>query len=425
MSNMEPTTIKIFLLDGDSDGVRAAQIDMSTIKAIAFPKGQFSRVKAKFPEIHNPGVYLLLGRDLNENNYKVAYIGESENVAKRLQFYISDKKSKDKQEFWIDTITLVSKDDNLNKSHTRHVEAKLIELAHGNINWKITNDQNPQKAGKLSESEEYAMKKFIEQAKILTAALGWDLFKPNTGTLTSKNENITLDETPDSPEFYFLGTGFSATAIIHSTTGDWIVKENSEAKLEPSGKIPNSAKKLRDQLIAAGKLVELDGRLVFKEDCLFPTASAAANVICGRAANGRVEWKLAGGMDYAVWEAKQSEEVADSAMEYEQILLSQEIGSVPRVLDSINCFRRKFGVWPTRLLLDKDMAEAIQQDNLTFAGWQALAKKLEVKYSVVGTVIAEDEAGNSFEYDSSCFFPEDKEHRADNWIWGCEVWPKS
>ncbi len=70
------------------------------------------------------------------------------------------------------------------------------------------------------------------------------------------------------------------------------------------------------------------------------------------------------------------------------------------------------------------MAEAIQQDNLTFAGWQALTSKLDIKYSVVGTVIAEDDAGNSFEYESNHLTPEDKSKSADYWIWGCEVWPK-
>jgi predicted GIY-YIG superfamily endonuclease len=398
---------------------------MSTIQALAFKRSQLSRAKKELKEINNPGVYLLLGLDQDDNDRKVAYIGESEDVAKRLQFHSGNEKGKDKKEFWTDTIALVCKNDNLTKSHARHIEAKLIATASENTSWKLTNDKKPLEAGKLSRPDEAAMEEFIEQAKMLTRALGWDLFKPTSGNLVPSHPNLdSISESVDSPEFYFTGAGFAAIAVVSGTSGDWIIKATSQAKLEPSSKIPNSTKKLRDQLIAAGKLVELDGRLVFKEDCLFPTASAAANVVCGRAANGRVEWKLADGMDYATWEAKQSEEVADSAIKSEQILLSQEVGSVPRILDTINCFRRKYGSWPTRLLVDEVMAKAIQQDNLTLAGWQALANKLDVKYSVVGTVIAEDDAGNTFEHDSACISPEDKQHSADYWIWGCEVWPK-
>lgn len=171
--------------------------------------------------------------------------------------------------------------------------------------------------------------------------------------------------------------------------------------------------------------MELDGKLIFKEDCLFPTASAAANVICGRAANGRVEWKLADGTTYADWETSQSEEIEDDALEYSQIVRDGGIGSAPRILDTINCFRRKYGVWPTKLLVGKGMAEAIQQDNLTLAGWLAFTKKLDIKYSVAGTVIAEDDAGHSFEYEANHLTPEDKNNSADYWIWGCAVWPES
>lgn len=71
------------------------------------------------------------------------------------------------------------------------------------------------------------------------------------------------------------------------------------------------------------------------------------------------------------------------------------------------------------------MAEAIQQHNLTPAGWQALAKNLDIKHSVHGTVIAEDDKSNSFEYEANHLTPEDKTNSADYWIWGCEIWPKS
>lgn len=426
MSCNKARSILIFLLDGDPDGVRVAQIYMSTIQALAFRRSQLSRAKSELKEINNPGVYLLLGLDQDDNDRKIAYIGESEDVAKRLQFHSGNEKGKDKKEFWTDTIALVSKNDNLTKSHARHIEAKLIAAASENTSWKLTNDKKPPEAGKLSRPDEAAMEEFIEQAKMLTRALGFDLFKPTSGNLVPAHSSpSSIEDTVDSPEFYFRGAGFSATAIVSGTSGDWIVKATSQAKLESSNKIPNSTKKLRDQLQTAGKLVELDGKLAFKEDCLFSTASAAANVVCGRASNGRVEWKLADGMTYADWEAKQSEEATYSAADHSQILLSQEFGSVPRILDTINCFHRKFGKWPTRLLVDKDMAEAIQQHNLTPVGWQTLAKKLDIQYSVVGTVIAEDNAGNSFEYDADHFTPEDKSQSADYWIWSCAVWPES
>lgn len=71
---MRPRSINIFLLDGDPDGIRIAQISMSTIQAIAFRKLQMKQVRGTFPELARPGVYMLLGFDIpNEGSedYKI------------------------------------------------------------------------------------------------------------------------------------------------------------------------------------------------------------------------------------------------------------------------------------------------------------------------------------------------------------------
>jgi len=59
----KPRSINIFLLDGDPNGIRVAQISMSTIQAIAFRRNQLRRVLDAFKEIERPGVYILIGAD--------------------------------------------------------------------------------------------------------------------------------------------------------------------------------------------------------------------------------------------------------------------------------------------------------------------------------------------------------------------------
>ena len=63
---MKPRSINIFLLDGDPNGIRVAQIMMSTIQAIAFRRNKLGEVRKTFPEIERPGVYILIGEDENE-----------------------------------------------------------------------------------------------------------------------------------------------------------------------------------------------------------------------------------------------------------------------------------------------------------------------------------------------------------------------
>ena len=308
MANNKARSIHIFLLDGDPDGVRMAQITMSTIQAIAFRRSQFARVRKEFKEITRPGVYLLLGVNPEDPDSKIAYIGESEDVASRLQFQNSSDKTKDKLEFWTDTIVLVSKDENLTKSHARYVEAILIKAAAENKRWKLINGQQPPEAGKLPKPDEAAMEEFIEQSKTLTGALGWDLFKPITGhhsSLHAYSFQPSSSEILDSPEFSFSGTGFSAKAIVSGTTGNWIIKENSIAKLEVANAISKGAIKYRDQLLTDGILIKNTNGLVFSKDCSFKSPSIAAAIVCGTNINGRIAWKLPSNKTYADWETEQ------------------------------------------------------------------------------------------------------------------------
>ena len=129
---MKPRSINIFLLDGDPNGIRVAQISMSTIQAIAFRRNQLRRVREAFPEIERPGVYLLIGSDEDEPDRLIAYIGESEGIGLRLYNHNSNDSGREPKAFWTDTVVLISKDENLTKSHARYVEACLIRAVGGN-----------------------------------------------------------------------------------------------------------------------------------------------------------------------------------------------------------------------------------------------------------------------------------------------------
>lgn len=74
----KPRSINILLLEGDPNGIRVAQISVSTIQAIAFRRNQLGKVRRTFPEIVGPGVYTLLGQGEENADRLVAYIGESE-----------------------------------------------------------------------------------------------------------------------------------------------------------------------------------------------------------------------------------------------------------------------------------------------------------------------------------------------------------
>lgn len=301
MSNS--TAISVLLLDGDPDGRRLAHFGMELPKVHAFPKGQLKNVAS---EIGRPGVYLVYGFDALLGKNKV-YIGESLNVANRLQFHAANANGT--KVFWENTVVLVSQTDNLTKAHVGYIEAKLISDALRNTDWKVTNDKLtngiPPKATVLPQADTINMDKFISQTKTLVRMLGCDVFKANTGPLL--NEAMTTDNPTVSPEFIFSGKGFDAKAVVLAVSGEWIVKAHSTAKLNAQAHLSDGIKKLRQQLQEAGKLIETEGQLVFQEDCSFKSASTAASVVCGSAKDGRNKaWKLAEGTTYSEWELAQT-----------------------------------------------------------------------------------------------------------------------
>lgn len=288
---MKPRSINIFLLDGDPNGIRVAQISMSTIQAIAFRRNQLRRVREAFPEIERPGVYVLIGADENEPDRQLAYIGESEGVGARLSYHNANETGRDAKGFWTDTVVLISKDENLTKSHARYVEACLIRSVGGNRRWSLPNTKRPSEdAGKLPLPDRVAMDEFVDQTKTLVGALGWDLFREMRGRAPAAVPVVReLPEAAfaESPRFFFRGEGFAAEMEV-GQSGDFMVRSGSKARVRTTTTIPRGTTALRKTLLDKGVLRQEGDFLVFTSDYSFSSASAAAATVIGASANGRI-----------------------------------------------------------------------------------------------------------------------------------------
>lgn len=283
---------------------------MSTIQAIAFRRNQLRRVREAFPEIERPGVYILIGTDDNETDQQLAYIGESEGIGGRLSTHNSNENGRDAKGFWTDTVVLISKDENLTKSHARYVEACLIRSAGSNPRWTLPNTRMPSNdAGKLPLPDRAAMDEFVDQTKTLVGALGWDVFREMRGRapqMVPLEAGLPQPEPSESPRFFFRGEGFAAEMEIGSS-GDFIVQANSKARLRTTSTIPKGTMNLRSNLLEKGVLCEEGNFLLFTSNYSFSSVSAAAAAVIGASANGRILWKLPDGSTYADWESGLSE----------------------------------------------------------------------------------------------------------------------
>lgn len=114
------TSIRIFLANGQADGVWVVEKSNWTGKALMAPRTRYKELRDR---LAGPGVYLLIGPNESEVPAHRIYIGETDDLRSRL-----DNHNKN-LDFWDRAVAFGSKDDNLNKAHIRHLEGRLITLA--------------------------------------------------------------------------------------------------------------------------------------------------------------------------------------------------------------------------------------------------------------------------------------------------------
>lgn len=297
-------SVQLFLVDGTPGGLVTAGIMNWTGHILAAPRSKLSSL-LKRQEAKRTGVYILLGDDPEGLGRPQAYIGESDDVSKRLIQHASQEPSSGK-DFWNRAVTVTGKDAGLTKAHARYLESQFITLARTVNRAQLTNSNAPDLTG-LPEADRSGMQYFIEQVEILLPILGVNIFRSTSEPTTVENATPDDSNAPASPlfELTFHKEGVKATA--QEIDSEFTVREGSTARKRWVGTALGSYRALRDKLEADGTLVPAkDGTLMrFTRDHVFTSPSAAAAVILGRSANGRSEWKEAvSGTSFGEWQSR-------------------------------------------------------------------------------------------------------------------------
>lgn len=298
--HMAGRSIRIFLVDGSTSGLRTADIGLSTVKALVVPRASLSIV-GKREEVKRTGVYILVGPDPSISGGRKIYVGEGDVVLNRLAAHDKDAD----KEFWDEVLVFVSKDENLTKAHVRYLEARLIAMAKEAKKCVVTNGTEPPEQGKLPEHDVVEMEAFLEQVRLLAGTLGYDLLQSVSATEAgAPNTHKAV--------FEYVGEGFSAVCEVDPRAGRYVVKAGSKARLQDVAGLAPGYKAQRTQLVASGIWEKRPDHYRFTQDYSFSAISAAAQVVSGYSISGRVAWKLKGGSKtYAEWQ--------DALMAKEQI----------------------------------------------------------------------------------------------------------
>lgn len=263
-------TIKMFLIDGNSDGRLTCELSNWTGLAYRIPRTEVKKCSDR-PNLNSTGIYMLFGR--NEEDEEAVYIGEAEEVYNRLQDHLREK------DFWNEVIVFISKDENLNKAHIKYLENKLYHKAKKTNRYKILNGNIPPMPS-ISEADRAEMNTFGENVEMLVNMLGHKLFSEVQKNIDTENESVLYLKGPRGAD----GMGVQ-------TSEGFVVFKNSKIASEVVNSFAERLKVKRKELIDSKKVQIIDGEYIVIEDLLFSSPSLAADIVTGRSANGLIEWK--------------------------------------------------------------------------------------------------------------------------------------
>lgn len=284
-------TIKLFLIDGDTNGRLTCELSNWTGKAYKLPRNLI-KICTDRPEIQTTGVYMLLNKSADLSEKGQLYIGEAENIFNRLTQHVKEK------DFWNEAIVFISKDDNLNKAHIKYLENRLHDIACSANRYELINNQKPTQSS-ISESDKAEMEEFLSNILTLISTLGYNAFE--------QIRQVDTKVQPDNEEdLFYISATRGANGIGKTTSEGFVVFENSQVANPITNSYPKTMQKLRDTLISEGVIVKENDKLIIKRDYLFSSSSSAAMIIMGRSANGLTEWKMKSGKTLQEYETGNS-----------------------------------------------------------------------------------------------------------------------
>ena len=288
MSNAKAFTLRIFVVDGDPDGLRVVDRTNWNGKALVFPRTLLPAVKQR-SEFVQTGVYLLIG-PRQDGEGDMLYVGEGDPVRPRFENHYAQK------DFWTRGVFFVSTDGQLNKAHVQFLESQLIQRARAAKRMPLDNANSPT-IPTLSESDRSYVEVFLDHMLEILPVLGVHAFETVTAA-TALTVHVPL-----------ICKGKGVTGHGYESTQGFVVKAGSEAVANEVPSMRQSAPgtyELRQDLKKNGVLAVLGDHFVFTQDYPFSSPSMAADILFGSSVNGRTIWKDASGRTLKELQEKQA-----------------------------------------------------------------------------------------------------------------------
>jgi len=181
------------------------------------------------------------------------------------------------KDFWNYAVVITSKSNTFTKSHVKYLEHISIKTANEIGRYETDNQSEPAKPY-ITESMEADLLDNFETIKILLATLGFPIFEEIRKSALKAKELLFCK-------------GKNVTAQGEMINDGFVILKGSKSNSTESRTDDVWVKGMRMKLLDNKILIASEGALVFTEDFIFGSPSAAATAVLGRRANGWTAWK--------------------------------------------------------------------------------------------------------------------------------------
>ena len=270
-------SIELFFVNGTADDVVTAELSNWNAQAIRIP-----RLECRNPNhehivnaLQGVGVYFLVCQ--NDGGKEDVYVGEAENVHKRLCEHLRAYDSNREIYYWNYAIAFVG--GRLDKALIRYLENRLVAILKecGRCDCLT---QNTFQNTVLKPSQIATMEEFIDNVRVVLSALGSKFLVPQPSAMITTQTFKCVGRDADAKGFV-SSNGFTVlegSRVASSTVGSFKIRARGYYDL-------------RKRLEADGTITECK----FIHNYEFSSPSSASAVVLGRNSNGNHDWKTVEG----------------------------------------------------------------------------------------------------------------------------------
>jgi|CXWL01.1.fsa_nt_gi hypothetical protein len=274
---MNAKKITILLVDGLPKGIRRISIEHQwSGKCVCAPRNRLKDMIDLLKGLENGScVYFLVG-DSGQQSLPMVYVGQAEKFQQRIKGHENDKD-------WKEAIVFYSSDGSLTRTGIQYLESicvQKLQKAGRSFMW----NGNIPKTPHISQEDACGLDAFFENIALIIPLLGYDIFVESVGGSDTKLQHLFCNAKGIKSEGVLLNDG-----KIKVLKGSQAVLKNVDS-FEAHPYRP-----LKDELIRIQRLIPNKGILIFSDDYVFDSPSAAAAVILARSSSGPATWKTKNG----------------------------------------------------------------------------------------------------------------------------------